>query len=167
MFATIILLLIIVATLFAALIFANKGAAAVTKIRPSGGSYKAVPELRTAHSLLTWLSVAGWISIALVITGIVLFFIYGGEFAAEAEASQSVVQGSQKKSSFMTDAIIFGTAGIVLIIGFIGVLAARDINRAAKNPDNGIDRNSSAFQKAYHDAIMAASLGIGVIGLSQ
>lgn len=161
-------MVIIVLALVIALGFANTSAAAIPKITTSQKSWKDVPELKSAHSYLTWLSVAGWITIALIITGIVLFFVFGGEFVEGAEEAEQVEKKLTKKKkggSFMLDAVLFLAGGITITIGIISALAASNLRRAQANADNGIEAGDKYYSKAYDDAIIAASLGIGTIGL--
>ena len=163
-------MVVIVLAMVIALGFANTAAAAITKINVTQGSWKKVPELKSAHSYLTWLSVAGWILIALVIVGIVLFFIYGGEVVGAASEASSFEQlaakgAKKKKGSFMIDAVLFLAAGITITIGILSAIAARNLRKAQSDAANGIDPTDPAYSKAYSDTIIAASLGIGTIGL--
>lgn len=169
LFVTILIMVIIVLAMVIALGFANAAAASITKITTATGKWKDVPELRSAHSYLTWLSVAGWITIALIITGIVLFFVFGGEFVEGAEEAESVEKSltkkGGKKGNFMLDAVLFLAAGITITIGIISAMAARDLRKAQGNSANGISASDDAYSKAYTDTIIAASLGIGTVGL--
>lgn len=167
-FVTIIILLVIVAAMITSLVFANKGAADITKIKINGkSSWKNSEELKSAHRLLTWLSVAGWITIALVIVGIIMFFVFGGEAVEGAEEAKEVEQpvGKKKKGSFITDVVMFLAAAATLTIGIMGVLAARNINAAQADTANGISPDDPAWNTAYEDTIICASIGIGTVGI--
>ena len=100
------------------------------------------PDLKSAHTLLSWSAVATWLGLALVIILLVLYFIYGFE---TIEITGNVV----------TYIFLFGLLGLVILIGVLSAVAANKISKA-----NVADNKGS-----YTQAVIAASLSLGVIGI--
>lgn len=180
MFVLIILLALMIGVFIAALVFATKTASDITDIKTDTlKSYKDSPDLRSAHSMLTWVAVVGWIAIALLIVAVIFGWeaIAGaGEEAASAEAegeAGEAGEGGEKEnaekeegvSSIFLRLCLFLVSAASIAIGVFGILAAQKIKRAQKDTANDIDPANKAWNKAYKSAIITASLGVGVIGL--
>lgn len=162
--STVLIIIIVAIAMIVALIFANKAAADITKIKPNGKSYRSVPQLKTAHKMMTWLSVAVWITIALAITLGILYFIFFGEEAAVISEIESTKSEKKSSGSAFIDITIFLLFGVTLTIGVLGILAAQNLSDAQNNPANNIP-DDDTYKKAYHDTIIAASIGVGVVGI--
>jgi len=145
---------IMVVTFITALVFATSAAKNITNIKlQGGGTWRKNKYLQSAHSMLTWLAVGGWIAVALIITAFFIFFMTGG-----------VIGGGGLFFKMM----LVGITIMTLIVGVLGILAAEDIKKSTTDPNPPFNTvgDNSAYTKARHNSILAASLGIGVIGLT-
>lgn len=173
MFVLIMILVLMIAVFVAALVFATKTASDITNIKTDSlKNYKDSPDLRSAHSMLTWVAVVGWISIALLIVAVIfgweaIFGVAeeGGEAAAEEEAEGENAEKEQGVSSIFLRLCLFLVSAASIAIGVFGILAAQKIKNAQKVTANDIDPANKAWNQAYKSAIITASLGVGVIGL--
>lgn len=147
-----IILFVMLITFITALVFATSAAKNITDIKLQGGkSWRNNKYLQSAHSMLTWLAVGGWIALALLITGIVVYFVEGGELGG---------------IGLLFKALLVAVTIMTFIIGVLGIISAEDIKKSTKDPNPPFNTtgDNSAYIKARHNSILAASLGIGVIG---
>lgn len=100
------------------------------------------PELKSAHSLLSGAAVATWIGLALIIVLLILYFIY---FFETIEIT----------GGFVTYLFLFVLLALVILIGVLSAIAANKINSANVSDNKG----------SYKQAIIAASLALGVMGI--
>lgn len=100
------------------------------------GSGNADPELASAHKYLTIVAVISWISVALIIGGIIVYIIFGFE----------TVEVTGKWIIYL---LLFFTLGLVLAVGILSAIAAYKIG-ASKADNKG----------AYRQAIIATVLAI-------
>ena len=100
------------------------------------------PDLRSAHTLLSWSAVAAWLGLALVIILLVLYFIYGFETI-------------EITGNLVTYLFLFGVLGLVILVGVLSAVAADKINKANVSDNKG----------AYKQAIIAAVLSLGTLGI--
>lgn len=118
--------------------FATNAAVRITKIK----NYKKNIKLKRAHDLLSWASVATWVGVAIIITLIVLYLIFGLETA-------------EYTSGFVFKGLVFISIGLVLLVGILSAIAANDIRTSGEKDNDG----------SFKHAVIAASLSIGTIGL--
>ena len=113
--------------------FATAAAVKVTKIDNWDNNDK----LRSAHRNLTWAAVITWITIALILVGAILYFIYGLETAAET-------------GKYVAWGLLALSLIAVIFVGILSAIAASDINTSGVSDKKSADR----------DAVIAAILGI-------
>lgn len=118
--------------------FATDAARRVTTIP----NWESNAELKSAHSYLTGAAVATWISIPLVIVLLILYFVYGSE---SIEITGNAV----------TFIFLLFILAMVILIGILAAIGASKINQA----------NVSNNEGSYRQAIIAASLALGVMGI--
>lgn len=94
------------------------------------------PDLKSAHSYLTYSSILVWISIAGILVGGGLYLFF---------ASETI----ETTGNWIVDAFLFLTLVLVGAVGILAAIAATKIN-SSKADDNG----------AYRQTIIAAILGI-------
>lgn len=100
------------------------------------------PDLRSAHTLLSWSAVVTWIGLGLIILLSILYIIYGLE---SVEITGNIV----------TYLLLFGVLGLVILVGILSAVAADKISKANVSDDKG----------SYRQAIIAASLSLGTLGV--
>lgn len=99
-------------------------------------------DLKSAHGYLTGAAIATWIGIPLVIVLLILYFVYGSESIEET-------------GKIVTYIFLFILLILVILIGILSAVGASKINSSKVSDDNG----------SYKQAIIAASLALGVIGI--
>ena len=153
----ILILLVILAAMIASLVFASKTATEITKITIGGSSYVQNSHLRDAHTMSVWLAVGGWIVVFLVFVCIIVYFFSHGAAGIDKES------GGKRLSPWLTF-ILLAVTGVTFATGILSILVAENLNQAPNDtvPISSIDPN---YLKAYHSSIIAASVGVGVIGL--
>ena len=113
--------------------FATNAAVRITKIP----GYKQNPKLTNAHK---WLSIAAavtWISIALIVLGIILMIFFAPEVAEASTAEQAAGGSSTSFGTYILYGLLFLIMGGVITVGILSAIAARDINSAKiQNDDN-------------------------------
>jgi hypothetical protein len=104
--------------------------------------YKEIPDLESAHKWASIAAVVTWISIALMIVGIILYIVFASETA-----------------EFTAKWVIYGLLFLTLVgtitVGILSALTANDVNKS-KVPDKNL---------ADRQAIIAAVLAIVVFVL--
>lgn len=104
--------------------------------------YKQIPDLESAHKWASIAAVITWISIALMLVGIILYIVFASE-TAEFTAKW-VIYG-----------LLFLTLGGTIAVGILSALTANDVNKSGVSDKNLADRQ----------AIIAAVLAIVVFVL--
>ncbi len=154
-FIIIALLLILVAVMIASLVFATKSASDITKITvPNSKSWKNNTNLQDAHNMLTWLAVGGWISVALILFGLVVFLFTGGKEKINGKANPVFI------------GLLLTVTGVTIAVGVLSILASQNLAKAPNNAKYPFEPgDSDHYGSARKDGILAASLSIGVIGI--
>lgn len=135
MFMEIVFFIVLTLLLAISAGFGTNAAVRVTGI----SNYKTNQDLLKAHSKLTWLSVVAWIGVALIITGIILIFVFDLEMA----------------SNIFIYGLMILVFVLLLIIGIFSAWAASLIASADVTDDN----------KARRQAIISASLAFFGVAL--
>lgn len=125
--------------------FSTDSARRVTNIN----GYSTNDKLTKGHSFLTISAIITWITVALIILGIILMIFFLPE---ETEAS-AVTGGSYGK--YFIYGLLFLTLGAVIAVGILSAIAANDIGNSGVSDDN----------LSRRQAIIAASIAIGVFVL--
>jgi len=94
------------------------------------------PELKSAHGYLTVVAVAAWLSVALIIGGIIAYIIFGSETV-------------EVTGNWVVYGLLFFTLALVLTVGILSAIAAAKIG-TSKADNKG----------AYRQAIIATVLAI-------
>lgn len=139
-FLDIFLLVIMIILLITAGVFATKSAVAVKNIN----NYSSDADLQNAHRNLTGASIGAWVGVALIIIIIGLYLYFASETAG--------VTGG-----FFALGLLIFTMLLVLLVGVLSILAARDIGKSSNYAGSG--------SSAHRDAVIAASVSIGGLGL--
>ena len=141
--AEIFILVIVGAALGVSLFYVTKGAADIGGSDDTG--------LKDAHKYLTWTAVVGWICIALIIVGVVLFLIFGEELVL-----------------FLGGWIITGLmlliTAMAITVGILAAVAASKI-RGSDAYKTSTDSDHDKATKGYTDTIVSASVALGTVGL--
>lgn len=142
MLIELLVLSIIAAALIFSLVYANIAASTIA------GSDD--PNLKTAHKYLTWVSVLGWISIAIVVIIFILIVVVGEELIL-------LVAG------MVIDGILLTLLIISLSIGVMSVLSSVKIgdSDAYQDPDNA-DHSKAVTGK--NDCIISSVASLGSVG---
>lgn len=151
----ILMLLVLVAILITALVFATSSAKAITNINPKDAKngYKSNSNLKDAHSMLTWLAVGGWITVVLIGFGLVIFLFTGGKEKVAGHTNPLFIL------------LLVTVTGMILVIGVLSILASENLKKAATNPTAPVSGAGAEYSKARKDAVLAAALSIGSLGL--
>lgn len=110
------------------------GYATNAAVRIGGGNPD--PELSSAHTYLTYVAIIAWISVALIIGGIIVYIIFGSETV-------------EVTGNWVIYLLLFFTLALVLAVGILSAIAAYKIG-ASKADNKG----------AYRQAIIATVLAI-------
>ncbi len=130
-------------TLVVTSVFAVKAAVEVTDV----DDWDKDDNLKKAHSWLTWASVAGWISVALIITLVVLYLVFGLETA-------------EFTAGLVAKGLLLLTLAVMVVTGSFAAVGASFIDKSSKSSE-------AKSEGAYRDAIIAAVsalLGAAIIG---
>lgn len=152
---TILLLLVLVAILITALVFATSSAKSITNINPKAAknAWRSNSNLKDAHSMLTWLAVGGWITVVLIGFGLVVFLFTGGKEKIAGHTNPIFIL------------LLVTVTGMILVIGVLSILASENLKKATSNATAPVAADAPNYVKARKDAVLAASLAIGSLGL--
>lgn len=130
---------------------------ASTKIGPNQTDIN----LANAYKITTWISVLTWLILALIIIGIILYFVFYVEEAPETVALNAYNQLKQQSQSLGTGLTIFLIIVmlLILIVGILSAVAAVDISKY-----NGY-KTSTDIYRAYEDCAISAVLCLGSLGI--
>lgn len=142
------------ATMIASLVFATEAAKHISKVSvPNAKSWKDNSNLKESHNMFTWISVGGWIAVALIFFGLVVFLFSGGKEKIGGKTSPVFV------------ILLLAVIGVTITIGVLSILGAENLNKAPNNATYPFDTGSPNYNAARKDSILTASLAIGVFGL--
>lgn len=152
---TILLLLVLVAILITALVFATSSAKSITNINPKDAknAWRSNSNLKDAHSMLTWLAVGGWITVVLIGFGLVVFLFTGGKEKIAGHTNPIFIL------------LLVTVTGMILVIGVLSILASENLKKATTNATAPVAADAPNYVKARKDAVLAAALAIGSLGL--
>jgi multisubunit Na+/H+ antiporter MnhG subunit len=151
-FLSIIALILIIIFLISAGLLTQ----ASIKIGPSSGNV----DLEYAYKITTWIAVLTWLILALIIIGIIVYYVFYFESGGpEISAVSNVVdQYSDTLGTGLTIFLLIISI-LVLIVGIFATIAAIDISRSP-----GYTLNVDVY-RAYEDCAVSAGLSLGAIGL--
>lgn len=137
-----VFLFVVFALLITALYYLTKASSDVTK----ADNYKSDDKLKQAHSYLVWSVVAMWITLALLVTGVVLGFVFGGEAV--------FFQAGGWIANILTFILLF-------LCFFVGVIAAVSAALINSTPNGKTGKGKDA----YMDCIIASIITFGLLFL--
>lgn len=163
---TYVILILIIVILLITAFFVTYAASKITKVP----GYAADPDLKSAHTLLTWISVITWGSVALVLvifiaaisSGILSGTKYSkskGGIGSVSESAQVLYDMSLKylRENSTTEKILIALIFLIALLALVnGILAAISCVKIANSP------NYDAARSVYNYCLTAAILGIGV-----
>ena len=107
--------------------------------------YQDNDDLSKAHEYLLWTSIACWITLGLLVIGVILLFVYGSEFAYAG-------------GGWISNGILLFLIAMCITVGVIAAVAA---GRIFSSGESG----SGAGQTAYSDTIIAAVISLSLVGI--
>jgi magnesium-transporting ATPase (P-type) len=120
--------------------YVASAATRVTKV----SKWRKDSDLKEAHTLLSWGAVSGWVGLAIIVTLIVLYMIFGLETA-------------QFTGGLVSKALLFLTIVILLITGS---LAAAGASYIARSPNSAPAKSNGAYGHAIIAAVSALIAGV-------
>lgn len=132
-----LLLIAVVAILIASLVYASAASANL----PSDD------DLKSAKSRLVWVSVVGWISVAIIVIFCIFLLFEGAELMIG--------------SSFMVYLLVFAVLGMLSVVAWLTVSSTSIIENSSEFLANK-DRTASIFV-SYSDSYLASALSLGTI----
>lgn len=129
----------IILLVIAGLTYAISGGFATDAARRTANipGYSSNPKLTSAHKWLTVSAILVWISIALLLVGIVLLIFFAPEEAAAAISTGSDI------GKYVFYFLIFLILGGVITVGILSAIAANDINKAGIIDDDGAAKQAT------------------------
>jgi len=154
-----LLVLLIIVLLILFFISAGLLTQASTKIGPGTTD----PNLSYAYSILTWLVVLIWLLVALIIIGIIIYFIFYAEASPEIELASAYNQLKQNETTSTLGVgltiLLFVIIVLVIIVGVFAAIAASSISKY------GGYKTQPDIYRAYEDCAISAVLCLGAIGI--
>lgn len=162
---TYVILIIILLILLIAAGFVTDAANKITKVPGYGGDQY----LKSAHSLLTWISVITWgliaLSIIIFIAAIISSVMVGSKYSKSTtsyskytDTAKDLYDASVKyaKENTIVEKILIGIIFVIAVLALAnGVMAAIAASKIANSP------NFPSAKGVYNNCVTAAILGIG------
>ena len=130
----------------------SSGFASNSAVRLAGlPEYSSNDKLKTAHKYLTWASIIGWITVAVLIIGTILSVVFAPE-----ETEAGMVTGASAK-----DYIVYGLLFLTLLstfaVGILAALAATDIH------NSGVTNNNLSYRNSIISAVLAIVVAVSIL----
>lgn len=106
---------------------------------------KTDPDLQTAHRYVTWAAILSWISVALIIGGIIAYVIFGSETV-------------EVTGNWVVYGLLFFTLLLILTVGILSAIAAYNINKTSAD-------NSGSYRQSIIAAVLAIIGFVLVLGI--
>lgn len=137
-----IIFIIVIALVIVAGVYTVKSAESIRK----NPKYANDNDLQTAHKYLTTASITCWVSVAIIVGLVILYFVFG-------------IETMMYTGGWVSLFLMLVALGLAGAVGVLSTLAATHMHASPNFTNNGTDH------AAYKDCIIAASLGVGAVGL--
>jgi len=125
--------------------FVASAAAQVTKV----SKWKKDHDMKKAHTYLSWSATFGWVGLAVIITLIVLYVIFGSE-------------SIEFTAGLVSKGMLLLTIGILILTGSFAAVGASYID---KSPNSDEAKKNGGYRQAIIAAVLSLVAGALIIGL--